>query len=525
MNNSRYNEPLPKLELDKKRYRVKYCPCGKNNKDGKFVPYVGYENKGYCHSCGEIFLPELAKDEQWNKPQPTAYKPKPQQKPDLIISHNLQGQPIDFNELFFTEISVYDSTKEGILKHYNLNDLEKRLNNYKREGNKKDQNPAFLKGIYNNGTAGDFCEKTPPFLFFDIDVKEYENAILLDAVANNLVYEYLEKVCVLIWRSNSQKGIAGIIYTPQFIEITKEQTENHLDIAKKIYLYLSNLVEQNTGLKIDLDLQQGKFRQIRYLAEQTDTRQINRTPILFNIVAQTPQPKSVSFIPVEIFKASLNPTAFETNHFVQYLINLFGIEVTNQLVGDYFIASSKYWNGATVFWQIDTQGKVRTGKIMLYSPATGKRVKNLELSVYWVHKALKQPEFELRQCLFGEHLLFDKTKPVAIVESEKTAVIASVYLPQFIWLAVGGSDGLNTDKLSIIKNRSIILFPDLKMFDKWRLKANELMTKLTGNSIVVSDYLELKANERERELGLDIADYLIRYDLKLFQENPKNSYR
>ncbi len=236
-----------------------------------------------------------------------------------------------------------------------------------------------------------------------------------------------------------------------------------------------------------------------------------------------PQPKPVSFIPVNVFKASLKPTAFEMNHFAQFLINLFGVDVASQLVSRYFIATSKHWNGATVFWQIDTQGKIRTGKIMLYNPKTGKRIKEPFSHFNWVHKALKLPEFELRQCLFGEHLLFDKTKPVAIVESEKTAVIASAYLPQFIWLAVGGSDGLNSDKLSIIKNRLIILFPDLKMFDKWRLKANELMTKLVGYSIVVSDHLELNANDRERELGLDIADYLIRHDLKLFQENPKNS--
>ena len=66
-------EPLLKLELDKKRFRVKHCPCGKDNKDGKFVPYVGHENKGYCHSCGETFLPELPKVEQWQHPQPTVY--------------------------------------------------------------------------------------------------------------------------------------------------------------------------------------------------------------------------------------------------------------------------------------------------------------------------------------------------------------------------------------------------------------------------------------------------------------------
>ena len=225
----------------------------------------------------------------------------------------------------------------------------------------------------------------------------------------------------------------------------------------------------------------------------------------------TPQPKPVSFIPVEVFKASLK--AHETNHFVQFLINLFGVEVASQLVSSYFIATSKHWNGATVFWQIDTQGKVRTGKIMLYSPTTGKRVKNLELPVYWVHKALKQPEFELRQCLFGEHLLIDKTKPVAIVESEKTAVIASVYLPQFVWVAVGSLTNLNAEKCSILKGRTVTLFPDLNGFEKWSSKAKELSHLA---NFTVFDLLERKATEAEKKQGFDLADYLIKYDYKAF---------
>jgi hypothetical protein len=226
-----------------------------------------------------------------------------------------------------------------------------------------------------------------------------------------------------------------------------------------------------------------------------------------------PQSKPVSFIPVEVFKASLKHTAFEKNHFVQFLINLFGIEVASQLVSRYFIATSKHWNGSTAFWQIDTQGKVRTGKIMLYSPTTGKRVKEPFNHIYWAHKAIKQPEFELMQCLFGEHLLNDKTKPVAIVESEKTAVIASVYLPQFIWVAVGSLTNLNAEKCSILKGRTVTLFPDLNGFDKWSSKAKELSHLA---NFTVSDLLERKASESDRKQGLDLADYLIKFDYKAF---------
>jgi hypothetical protein len=227
----------------------------------------------------------------------------------------------------------------------------------------------------------------------------------------------------------------------------------------------------------------------------------------------TPQPKPTSFIPVEVFKNSLNNTALETNHFVKFLIDLFGVEVTSQLISRYFIATSKHWNGATIFWQIDTQGKVRTGKIMLYNPTTGKRVKEPFNHIYWVHKAITQPEFELKQCLFGEHLLIDKTKPVAIVESEKTALIASVYLPQFIWVAVGSLTNLNADKCNILKGRAVTLFPDLNGFDKWSSKAKELSHLAT---FTVSDLLECKATEIERLQGLDIADYLIRDKFKAF---------
>jgi hypothetical protein len=227
--------------------------------------------------------------------------------------------------------------------------------------------------------------------------------------------------------------------------------------------------------------------------------------------AVTPQQKPVSFIPVEVFKASLQ--SHEPNHFIKFLIDLFGIKVARDLISRYFIATSTHWNGATMFWQIDIAGKVRTGKIMLYSPTTGKRVKEPFNHINWVHKALKMSEFELRQCLFGEHLLQDKTKPVAIVESEKTAIIASVYLPQFVWVAVGSLTNLNADKCKVLTGRTVILFPDLNGFEKWNIKAKELSHLASFN---VSDLLERKATEAERKQGFDLADYLIKFDYREF---------
>jgi hypothetical protein len=225
------------------------------------------------------------------------------------------------------------------------------------------------------------------------------------------------------------------------------------------------------------------------------------------------QSKPASVIPVELFKSSLNPTAFEANNLVKFLINLFGVKVASELVSRYFIATSKHWNGATVFWQIDTRGMIRTGKIMLYDSTTGKRVKEPFNHISWAHKAVKQAEFELRQCLFGEHLLIDETKPVAIVESEKTAIIASAYLPQFIWVAVGSLTNLNVEKCSILKGRTVNLFPDLNGFNKWSNKAKELSHLAI---FTVSDLLERKATEAEKRQGFDIADYLIKFNYKDF---------
>lgn len=216
-----------------------------------------------------------------------------------------------------------------------------------------------------------------------------------------------------------------------------------------------------------------------------------------------------------IMKKSL--TGYENNHFVSYLISLFGDKITKELIAKYFIGTSKLWDGATIFWQIDTKEKIKAGKVMLYNPETGKRIKQPFNHIQWIHKLTKQ-EGELKQCFFGEHLLRNNNKPIAIVESEKTAVIASAYFPDFIWLACGGLSMLNYEKCLALKDRQVILYPDLNGFDKWKEKADLFLPKIV-TSYSISTLLEKVATEEERKGGLDLADYLIRYEVAKFHVN------
>lgn len=223
--------------------------------------------------------------------------------------------------------------------------------------------------------------------------------------------------------------------------------------------------------------------------------------------------KKPTFIPEEVFTSTLAKSIFDNNNFIKYLIKLFGLEITKELIDKYLIGNSTHWNGATIFWQVDALGRVRAGKIMLYDPETGKRVKSPYRHINWAHRVLNLVDFELKQCLFGEHLLKDNKKPVAIVESEKTAIIASAYFPNFTWLASGSRNNLNAEICSVLKGRKITLFPDLDCFKKWDEKAKALEHIA---SFTVSDLLERKASSFERIQGLDLADYLVRFDIKQF---------
>jgi hypothetical protein len=135
-----------------------------------------------------------------------------------------------------------------------------------------------------------------------------------------------------------------------------------------------------------------------------------------------------------------------------------------------------------------------------------------------VHNKLKKsgtlPEdYNLQQCFFGEHLLgLHPEAIVCIVESEKSALISAAIFPEQVWLATGGIGNLTIEKCQVLKNRNIILYPDLNGYNKWLDKAIEIEKQCSCN-ISVSTLLEDIATPEAKAQGLDVADYVI-YQLK-----------
>ena len=198
--------------------------------------------------------------------------------------------------------------------------------------------------------------------------------------------------------------------------------------------------------------------------------------------------------------------------FLNFLGKLFDQETVRRLVEEYSIGVTK--SGDAVFYQIDTKGRCRTGKVMKYDRETGHRIKDptAKTPITWVHSLLKQQgvlpqEWELTQCLFGEHLLSRyPDKVVCLVESEKTAIICAGVAPECVWLATGGKGQLN-DRVEVLDGRKILAFPDIDGYDTWCEKASERPYL----SITVSDLLVQKAREQDYEDHIDIADILIRW--------------
>lgn len=219
------------------------------------------------------------------------------------------------------------------------------------------------------------------------------------------------------------------------------------------------------------------------------------------IVPQFIAPKAIDFVDKKIVEATFNE--FKSNVFFMYLVKLFGITKAYELQERYNIGTAK--NNGTIYWQQDKEGNFRTGKVMYYG-TNGKRLK--DKNSWYIHRRIKE-DFELQQVFFGEHLLsIDeyKDKPIALCESEKTAVIMSEFMPEYVWLVSGGANMLNSFRLLRL-HRLDKVFPDNGQFELWEQK-----TKIFNNrSMDISVDNAVRSGIIEE--GADILDLWMKEEL------------
>ena len=229
------------------------------------------------------------------------------------------------------------------------------------------------------------------------------------------------------------------------------------------------------------------------------------------ILSPAPQrkpPERLDLIPLQYL---IDSTSFNSN-FVRFLCDYFPRERIEEAMDHYALGATR--DGKVIFWQMDVNGHVRTGKMMQYDPLTGKRLRNGHGGIDWVHSCLKRrhrlpADFNLRQCYFGEHLLRRyPERPVALVEGEKTAVIGSMIYRDFIWLAAGNLNGLTPEKSEVLRDRDLLLYPDAGCYDKWAEKMKRLREQLSCR-VEISELIERHASQHQRAAGYDLADYIL----------------
>ncbi|NTV47419.1 MAG: hypothetical protein HGB11_13075, partial [Chlorobiales bacterium] len=221
-------------------------------------------------------------------------------------------------------------------------------------------------------------------------------------------------------------------------------------------------------------------------------------------------------------------TRYDLNSLYKFISKTFGHDKAQEAFARFPVGTSGHTfknpdypgqiieGGAFILYRIDQHGNVRRGKVMQIDELTGKRMKwpNGDGVVSDVHVLLsvKQKDWSIhkrqpRECLFGLHqIIRDENSPIAICEGEKTAVIASIRFPRYLWMATGSVSSLTLDRLEPLRGRKIVLYPDLGAYQKWVDTSKEFK----GFDISVSTLLEEIATPEEREAGLDIADFLIK---------------
>lgn len=195
--------------------------------------------------------------------------------------------------------------------------------------------------------------------------------------------------------------------------------------------------------------------------------------------------------------------------------------------------------GNTVYWYRDANAELQTAKIVPYNASTGKRRKGSDSPICWtsddgkttrvdvmfgiaehqskddgrVRYASFSAERGYRKPLYGSQFvgMTRPDVPVLLVEAEKTAVVASMFLRSFVLVACGGAAGLTKDTASVLVGRDVFVLLDADDAGRSSIDgAVDLLHRVGARPLFdvegrpLVDYLMPDAPK-----GYDLADYYL----------------
>lgn len=228
-----------------------------------------------------------------------------------------------------------------------------------------------------------------------------------------------------------------------------------------------------------------------------------------------PEPLPALRIPTDVMKKTLH---YDNNVLVGWLKSLNWDYAQrsriDKMLRNYLVGTTK--EGATIWWQADENGVIRTGKIMRYL-SDGHRDKTGAFALDWVHAVLERAghlgRVGVDKTLFGMHLLdLCPHATVNIVESEKTALIMAIAygdMQSEVWMASGGLRQITRDKLRPIiqRGRDIVLYPDRDGVEAWQEMADGLKYDRLK---VYTDPVKLWWTKADGDKA-DIGDIIVRW--------------
>jgi hypothetical protein len=219
------------------------------------------------------------------------------------------------------------------------------------------------------------------------------------------------------------------------------------------------------------------------------------------------QPDTINFGSVEIWDGRSGNERYNSD-FAQALHLFFDTEVVHRLVDLYRLQTTDNGYMNVMFPNIDINNVVQSVMVVGYN-------KDLHRNdICYRYKGNERWKRRMEEehpngvvygsCFFGEHLLNKRpSASVAIVESQKSAVICAAIHPDKIWLASCGCQQFKPQLFKVLQGRSVTVYPDKGSENKWQEVVKSLSKEL---DVTVDPIMQSYPTYGENS---DIADVIL----------------